>query len=327
MSKRKTKEQFIEEAVRVHDTKYDYKNIIYVNTHTKIKITCPEHGIFEQRPNRHLLGDGCPRCASKTSSLSKTKTIEHFIKKAKSVHGETYNYSNSVYTGMTNKITITCPQHGDFSQRATDHIYSKAGCPTCGNVGKSVNKLKSTEQFIETAISIHKNRYDYSATIYNGVGHDVVVICNKHGSFRVTPSNHITNKSGCPKCYSSKGEIDVRFILNEHNIKFIEQKTFDGCISPLTGYKLRYDFFIPSQNILIEYDGIQHFKPTPIMGITQVEKNFKKIQIHDKTKDEFASKSNIHLIRVPYYVDNIQTFLEDNGVLLSNSKINNKQPV
>ena len=59
-----TKEDFIERAKRVHGEKYNYELVDYVNSQTKVKIICPIHGLFEQIPNNHLKGCGCPKCAN-----------------------------------------------------------------------------------------------------------------------------------------------------------------------------------------------------------------------------------------------------------------------
>ena len=81
--KRLTTEQFIKRAKLVHGNKYDYALVEYKNTATKVKIICPVHGIFEQRPNDHLNGKGCSKCSKKTSAKKRQKTTKQFIKEAK----------------------------------------------------------------------------------------------------------------------------------------------------------------------------------------------------------------------------------------------------
>ena len=63
---------------KVHKGKYDYGNMDYINSKTKVKITCPKHGIFEQRPNNHILGEGCPKCVNKVSKAE--QELYDFIK-------------------------------------------------------------------------------------------------------------------------------------------------------------------------------------------------------------------------------------------------------
>lgn len=125
-----TNKDFITKAQQVHDDKYDYSKVQYVNSDTKIIIICPIHGEFKQAPARHLSGDKCPKC--KFNKLSKKFSIgnKEFIARAKQVHGNKYDYSNIQYSKLKNKITIRCPRHGDFTIAASSHLRG-AGCHKC----------------------------------------------------------------------------------------------------------------------------------------------------------------------------------------------------
>ena len=127
---KKVKENYAEtfpiKANLKHDNKYDYSKVEYVNVRTKVTIICPEHGEFEQRPNDHLTGYGCPKCGG-TQQL----TTDDFIEKAKTIHGDKYDYSKSEYVKSHIKLTITCPLHGDWSVKPNNHLNGK-GCPKCG---------------------------------------------------------------------------------------------------------------------------------------------------------------------------------------------------
>ena len=123
-------------------------------------------------------------------------TIENFIKKAKEIHGNIYDYSKVNYKNNRSKIIIICKKHGEFFQTPDSHLRNR-GCPKCS--GKE--KL-STEKFIEKAIKIHGNIYDYSKVNYKDNKTKIIIICKKHGEFFQTPNNHFRNN--CPKC-SGKG--------------------------------------------------------------------------------------------------------------------------
>ena len=103
-----TTEDFISKAIAVHGEKYDYSKVEYVNTLTKVTIICPIHGVFEQRPKVHLGGCGCPYCGSSS------RTTETFIKAARRVHGDKYDYSKVKYINSYTEVTIICPNHGEF---------------------------------------------------------------------------------------------------------------------------------------------------------------------------------------------------------------------
>ena len=126
---RKTKEQFIKEAVQVHGDKYDYSEVEYVNTHRVVRIRCKQCGsFFFQEPSSHLAGHGCPKCSKKRDYRTLSK--EEFITRAREVHGDKYDYSKAEYKGMRSKMMIVCPIHGSFYQQAQSHILGH-GCPLC----------------------------------------------------------------------------------------------------------------------------------------------------------------------------------------------------
>lgn len=112
-----------------------------------------------------------------------------------------------------------------------------------------------------------------------------------------TPNAHLNQKQGCPHCYESKGEIIVANFLKENKLLFERQKTFDGCINPKTGRKLKFDFYLPELNFCIEYDGLQHFKPIKRYG---GEKGYNLTIYRDNIKNKFCSNNNINILRIKY---------------------------
>ena len=129
MSIRKTTEEFILDAKRVHGNKYDYSKVEYINNETKVCIICPIHGEFWQTPNKHLLGKGCRLCGNQRISLSQSGNKEEFVEKAKSIHGNKYDYSLVEYVDRKTKVKIICPEHGEFLQRPSSHLHH--GCSKC----------------------------------------------------------------------------------------------------------------------------------------------------------------------------------------------------
>lgn len=129
--KRLTTEQFIERATDIHNGKYDYSKVNYVNNSTKVCIICPEHGEFWQMPSKHLSSQGCPICANFKKWDWKRISKEEFIKRARQVHGDKYDYSKIEYKNTHTKTAIICPIHGVFYKTPDAHINSKQGCPLC----------------------------------------------------------------------------------------------------------------------------------------------------------------------------------------------------
>ena len=186
-SKRKTHEEFINEANKVHNNLYDYSKINYINSNTNICIICKIHGEFEQIPSNHLKGQKCPKCSGRN------KTTEDFINEANKVHNNLYDYSNVNYINATNKIIITCKIHGEFEQSPTNHLRGN-GCHKCSG------RNKTTEDFINEANKVHNNLYNYSKSKYIDCNTKICITCKIHGDFEQLHRAHIYNKSGCPKC-------------------------------------------------------------------------------------------------------------------------------
>lgn len=147
--------------------------------------------------------------------MPKQITTDEFIKRARKVHGDKYDYSKSVYTRSCNKVITICKEHGEFLVIANDHLYNKTGCSKCAK-----QYTPTTEEFIDRAKKVHGDRYDYSKSVYVGAAVKLIVICKKHGEFCPTPANHC-NGSGCKKCGYESNEISLSVSQNE----FIERAT------------------------------------------------------------------------------------------------------
>jgi len=196
-SKKITFDEFKDKSKEVHNNKYDYSKVVYTHTKEKVIITCPIHGDFEQRPHNHLRGEGCRNCSYLIKRNNKKLTTEDFIERAKEKHNDKYDYSKVVYVNNFGKITITCPEHGDFEQRANNHLRGD-GCPKCKG-GVSFN----LEEFLVKAAEKHNDKYDYSKVVYvNNLG-KITITCPEHGDFEQRAHNHLRG-DGCPKCSNNK---------------------------------------------------------------------------------------------------------------------------
>lgn len=138
MSKKLTTEEFIARAHDKHGDRYIYDNCHYVNAGTKLNIVCREHGDFRQLPFNHLKGKGCMLCASTSKGLHNKKYIHDFIESANIIHGNRYDYSNTVYVAARFKIEILCHTHGVFEMTANNHLRGQ-GCPSCAKSGFNPN--------------------------------------------------------------------------------------------------------------------------------------------------------------------------------------------
>ncbi|MFA5586475.1 MAG: hypothetical protein WDA02_08030 [Saccharofermentanales bacterium] len=291
--KKSNKEEFINKSNEKHNHKYDYSLVDYINSKTKVKIICKEHGIFEQTPSSHLSGRNCPFC-----SLENNKTqINDFINKSSHIHKNKYDYSLVNYKNTYTKVKIICPTHGIFKQKPSSHLNGN-GCIKCSGTNKY-----STKDFIDKCNKVHNNKYDYSLVNYINGKTKIKIICPIHGVFEQLPYMHLQSY-GCIVCKESIGEKIIFNRLKEYNINFEREKSFKDCkhINPL-----KFDFYLPDYNLCIEFDGKQHFEVNEYFGGI---KSFKKQKLRDSIKTEYCKNNNINLLRIPYNdIDDIDNIL------------------
>lgn len=282
-----TNEIFINKANIIHNFLYDYSKTIYINSRDYITIICKIHGEFDQKATTHLKGSGCRLCGISKGHNKQKSSAEDFIKKAKNLHTNKYEYLNIKYVNNKTKVSIHCPNHGFFEQTPNHHLKGK-GCKKCAN-----NMKLDLNGFVKKSKIIHQNYYDYSSSIYKNSRTKIIITCKKHGDFYQTPNKHLQGQ-GCYICNKSKAERKISNILLELGLEFIPQKRFKDCFYKKT---LPFDFYIPKYNLCIEYDGEQHYRPYIKFG---GEEEFEKTKIKDKIKTNFCQKNNIPLLRISY---------------------------
>ncbi len=298
MSRILGKEKFIERAVLIHNKKYNYSLVNYVNNYTKIQIICNIHGLFQQRPDHHLDGHGCAKCGD----CAKLSLLE-FTDKANKIHNHIYDYSSTNYINAKTKIKIICKIHGAFWQTPHGHLLGK-GCLECGIIKRSDNLLI----FLTKAKAIHKDKYDYSLTEYIHNRFKIKIICKIHGTFQQTPNSHLRG-NGCSLC-SFKNETIINDFLIQNNINYVKQYPIIS-----NGVK-RIDFYIKDYNLFIEYNGNQHYYPVRFNNISLelAQRKFEKQQIRDQLVRQYCLLNKINLLEIDgrkYYGKTLSKYLEN----------------
>jgi len=224
------KTEFIKISKKIHNNKYDYSLVEYNNNKTKIKIICPIHGEFKQRPDSHLQGKGCNKCAI----IYKKHNLQNkdFIEISKKIHNNKYNYSLVNYENGRTKVKIICPIHGIFEQIPYNH--SKGlGCHKCKeSSGESIihnyltdNNIKhDREKKFDGCIDKQHLRYDFYIPEKN--------ICIEYnGEQHYKPIKYF----GGLKTYEyikNHDTIKKKYCI-ENNIKYLEIRYDDNIIKKL----------------------------------------------------------------------------------------------
>ncbi|MCL4518612.1 MAG: DUF723 domain-containing protein [Thaumarchaeota archaeon] len=279
-----TREKFIQESKKKHAERYSYFKVKFESVNRPVIIICPAHGDFQQKPSKHLNGQGCPVCAG-----TKKGTTQQFIEKANSIWGDKYNYDKVVYLRNHQKVTITCPIHGDFEMTPANHTHksSPQGCPRC-----SGKRVRTTSDFIAIAGEVHDDLYDYTRAHYIDSQTPLEIICPFHGPFNQKPNVHL-HGSGCPKCRLSRGEHRIEEELKRLGVDYTNQQSFPDCRNK---NPLPFDFQVNVDGIrgLIEFNGKQHY--SKLNGFFDLQ----LIQKRDSIKRRYCEKNNIPLLVISY---------------------------
>jgi len=213
-----------------------------------------------------------------------------FIRRAKAINGERYDFTKTRFTDSKHKITCTCNNCGKTLELRPARLLAGIGCKECYGL-----TYLTKESFIARSKAIYGDRrFDYSQVDYHNYHVLVKIKCNECGkTFMRQPSMHLDDHD-CPYCAASEGVKKIWDFLDRYSLEFEREKSF-----PDLKYKglLRYDFYIPSKNAIIEYHGELHYR----RGFGQTESEFEKKQEKDHIKSEYAKNNDLKYIVIPYY--------------------------
>lgn len=277
--------------------KYNFVGAVYTSALERITgVVCPEHGEFSQYSARFRKGWGCPDCGVEVRASGRRADAEEYFAKVALLHKGKYTYPAVKLANMNARITVTCPDHGDFETTANRHYYRKQGCPQCGGLSRGVrtsgknvgvlaaetSKRKHAAMFVERAIDAHGAIYDYSKVTYSTAKNIVEIVCPKHGSFHQRAEHHLLRKQGCPSCgQKSAGEQAVAEFLT----------TFTG-VERRNRTVLKpkeLDIYLPELKLAVEYCG-EYFH-----GVASADEISLKKRNHI-TKHRYCAELGIRLI-------------------------------
>lgn len=245
-----------------------------------------------------LLLYGCRNCNLK----NRTKTHKDFIKEMSCINPNIEILSE--YKTSRDKVCCRCKTCGyEWNSLPGNLTSHKQGCPSCKGVLK-----RTHEEFVDKVFKSGKQITFLSE--YQGIDNVIECRCDLCGHTWGTRAGKIINEDvGCPNCRRSKGEERIARYLDENNISYVAQKKFESLLGVGNG-KLSYDFFIPSHNILIEFNGLQHEKEVEWFG---GKERLETQREHDIRKKKYAEKNGYVLLVIRYCdIHNIEKILQDN---------------
>ena len=288
----KTNEEFVKEVYELFGDEYTFLEE-YKGATKPIKYRHNICGmVYKRSPNHFLSHKGiCPECHGGSGRHITTSTFRERLRKAR---GDEYILLGR-YVKAQEKTLFKHVVCGKEFKMAPSHIINGTGCPHCFGKFK-----KTTKQYKDEVATLHGDEY----TVLGEYVNSSTSILMKHNTcgyeWKTSPSNFVNNGTECPRCVRkgrSRGEALIEDYLIEHNIDYEPQKTFDDCVG--NAQPLPFDFYIPSANMAIEYDGEQHFKSVEYWG---GDKEFTKRINYDKIKNQYCDDNDIFLVRIPYTI-------------------------
>lgn len=283
----------------------------YTRAKDKMLFECPKGHKFESKWS-HFYNDGS-RCSHPDCLREKARMDrQHSFEKVKSdIESEGYILIDSTYVNSKTKLKMNCPKGHECEISYDNFVRGKVRCKICSRA------LASEKQ--KTPFSVIQQKFSEEGYILLSKEEEYVNSRTKL-SFRC-PNGHYhkinwhdfsSKNVRCKECNISKGEKRIEEYLNTNQIQYVHDKNI------WKNNELRPDFFLPDYNLVIEYDGIQHFEPTDFAGRGEewAENNFIKIKFKDEEKNNYCKNNDINLIRIPYWeFDNIENILKQTLIL------------
>lgn len=297
-----SEKEFVEKA-KAKFPDYDYSLVKYVNIDTKVRIICPKHGVFMQTPYEHIRGCGCSRC------LGYHKTTGEYISEIKEIYKGRLDFSEFEYKGAFAPSYVTCLKCGWRFQIIPNRLSSgTGGCPHCRDIkfrqaGRDKRTENAKKKFQKDVASKYGSKYSVISDYAGGDG-KIAVRCSVCGAVFDRTSRLFLQgyECVCQRTYGSLPEGRILDFLEGRGITPEREKMFSSL------GRLRYDFYIPSKNLLVEYNGVQHYEYNSFFFNNH--HGFLVQKHHDWLKRKYARDHGIRLLTIPYWeFDNIEKIL------------------
>ena len=267
----------------------------YIDMITPISFRCLKCGNIEKHDPHSILKSkvgGCKNCRKIALSKSRSLTDEYFKEAVYKKNPSIKILSN--YNGGCSRINCCCLLCNNHWITSAQSLLSGTGCPVCGYVKNGLMRRKTNEQFVEELFSVNPRIRPLSN--YTRSKDKVKCLCLICLNEFFATAGNLLSGSDCPNCDMPKGERIVSSWLKANGINTEQQVTFKDLLGLKDGH-LSYDFYIKQYNLLIEYQGQQHYYPVDVFG---GKKQFEVQQEHDKRKKEYAEKHGINLLCIRY---------------------------
>ena len=288
-----TLETFKRRMHELYGDKYTFVWSDFKNKQSMIRFTCKEHGEQRRSVTGLLDGKGCAYCNGKFYPSD-------WIKNARAVHGEKYEYDESRPPRTTSDyIRYKCPVHGWQESRYGCHVLQGCGCALCAGVLNKLSTEDRKQMWIEKCRERFPGKFSYRDVVYVNNDTPVKIYCKEHHLiFETTPDTHLRGAGGCPLCTKSVGEVEIYKWLSEHDVPFETQKKLPNENMFCKRQYLTVDFYLPDLNLIIEMNGEQHYQY--VEHFHTKDWTLEDQQIRDNTLRAYCKTHKISLLEIKY---------------------------
>lgn len=321
-----TTDTFSQHATSLWEGRWDYSEVQYLRSKDAVSIICQVHGTFKQSPKNHLLKKiGCVPCSNLHISSVKRGSLEGFLKMAEERWGSRWDYSHTEYTKSSSAVRVVCKVHGEFEQRASNHLLGYVGCTGClTQWGERV----SLDKFKGISALKWGGLYDYSNTHFTPGTSTVTITCPHHGDFTQSKYLHMLGDQGCTKCSGRVYDLE--------SLRRVGSEVWEG------KYTYEESIYVNTKtDVLIKCRDHGYFHQKPETHI-QLKIGCKSCQVVGTSKGEqalleFVKLSGAQLthraggllsnprIELDIYVPEKKVAIEFNGVYWHSSKFKDKE--
>lgn len=274
----------------------------YVGFNNKTDFRCEKCGYIRHSTFSNILNssrkNGCIKCEKRAKNKKKrSKSHGQYLLDVYNVWGDSINIIGQ-YVNSSNKIECECNVCKWKWNPEAKSLLARHGCPKCGHNRNRLSTVKKHDEYVKEVNTKHGDKINVLGEYYSNK-EKILFKCNVCQHEWIAVARNIIKGRGCPKCKLNKGETKINSILENLNVEFKTQYVIENLKTEDNGTPI-FDFAIFNNNVLttiIEYDGVQHFKPIRAWGD---KKRFLRQQKIDEFKNNYCVENNIKLVRIKY---------------------------
>jgi len=289
MAKKITQLEFIDRMRSLYGDRFDLDEVEYVSAVIPVTLECKIHGHFGRKPTELFKGKSCQHCAWQATADSQRLSQSEFERRIRELFGDRYRLEKAVYQSTGEKVTLICPDHGEF-KKTPNHLFTKKkGCPECNRTEQGEARRKYTRDDMQ---SLAKGRGgEFLSKSYTIVRKSYQWRCRNNHEFKLAAADALSGR-WCRECSSGLYERICRaYFEAAFKSRFPNRRDIDWLVSP-EGTHLELDGYAESLGVAFEHQGGHHYRGTKAADFFSDAK-------YDDLKAQLCVDNQVKLVVIP----------------------------